>query len=149
MTVAFRPARPQDVAAIVDLLADDILGQGREGAADLTPYLSAFEAIRDDPHNLLIVGEDDGAIVACYQITFITGLSQMGARRAQIEGVRVARDRRGKGIGATLIADAEQRARDADCRLMQFTTSKARDDAHRFYDRLGFTPSHIGYKKTL
>ena len=148
MTVAFRPARVPDIAAVVGLLADDILGQGREGA-DLAPYLAAFEAMRTDPGNLLIVGEEAGAVVACYQITYITGLSQSGARRAQIEGVRVAQDRRGSGIGTLLMADAEQRARDAGCRLMQFTTDKTRRDAHRFYDRMGFTPSHIGYKKTL
>ena len=41
------------------------------------------------------------------------------------------------------------RARAAGCRQMQLTTNRARTDAHRFYDRLGFTPSHIGYKKTL
>lgn len=148
MTVAFRLARQQDIAAVAGLLADDVLGQGREGA-DLAPYLAAFEAMRNDPGNLLIVGEEDGAIVACYQITFLVGLSQKGARRAQIEGVRVAQHRRGRGIGTMLIADAERRARNAGCRLMQFTTNKARRDAHRFYDRMGFTPSHIGYKKTL
>lgn len=148
MTVAFRPARVQDIAAVVGLLADDILGQGREGA-DLAPYLAAFEAMRTEPGNLLIVGEEAGAVVACYQITVITGLSHSGARRAQIEGVRVAQNRRGSGIGTLLMADAERRARDAGCRLMQFTTDKTRRDAHRFYDRMGFTPSHIGYKKTL
>lgn len=89
MTVAFRPARVPAIAAVVGLLADDILGQGREGA-DLAPYLVAFETMRNDPGNLLIVGEEAGAIVACYQITVITGLSHRGARRAQIEGVRGA-----------------------------------------------------------
>lgn len=133
---------------MVALLADDMLGQGREGA-ELAPYLAAFDAMMAEGANHLIVGEDGGAVIACYQITFISGLSLTAARRAQIEGVRVARDRRSQGIGAALLADAETRARAAGCRLIQFTTNRARTDAHRFYDRAGFTPSHIGYKKAI
>ena len=144
----FRPARRSDVAAVVALLADDALGRTREGA-DLAPYLAAFDAMTAEGANLLIVGEDGGRVAACYQITFITGLSLKATRRAQIEGVRVAPDLRGRGHGAALIADAEARARDAGCALLQFTTNAARRDAHRFYERLGFTPSHIGYKKAL
>lgn len=146
--VRFRAAVEGDIAAVVALLADDMLGRGREGAPNRA-YLDAFRAMRDEGQNHLIVAEQDGRIVACYQITFISGLSLSAARRAQIEGVRVASDCRGAGLGAALIADAEARARAAGCALMQFTTNAARRDAHRFYDRMGFTPSHIGYKKPL
>ena len=41
------------------------------------------------------------------------------------------------------------RARAGGATLLQFTTNAARTDAQRFYQRLGFTPSHIGFKKTL
>ncbi len=63
--------------------------------------------------------------------------------------MRVAASHRGQNIGTALIHDAEARARAAGCTLLQFTTNRARSDAHRFYDRLGFTASHIGYKKSL
>lgn len=148
MTVNFRPASRGDVAAVVALLADDMLGKGREGT-DLAPYVAAFDAMQDEGANLLVVGTVGDTVVACYQITFISGLSLTAARRAQIEGVRVAGHLRGQRIGEALIADAEARARAAGCTLMQFTTNKSRAQAHRFYDRLGFTPSHIGYKKSL
>jgi GNAT superfamily N-acetyltransferase len=72
-----------------------------------------------------------------------------GARRAQIEAVRVAAGRRGAGIGEALIRDAIARARDAGCSLVQLTTDRQRSDAHRFYERLGFVPSHIGMKLAL
>lgn len=147
-TVQFRPATRADIAAVVALLADDILGQTRE-QPDLAPYLAAFGQMQAEGANHLIVGEQDGRVVATYQITFIQGLSQTATRRAQIEAVRVAADLRGQGLGAALMRDAEARARAAGCRLMQLTTNRSREDAHRFYDRLGFTPSHIGYKKVL
>ena len=146
--IPFRPATRADVPAVVALLTDDILGAGREGA-DMPPYLAAFDAMQAEGANHLIVGEEDGQVVACYQIVFISGLSLSGARRAEIEGVRVAAHLRGQGLGAALMADAEARARVAGCRLIQLTTNRARGDAHRFYARLGFTPSHIGFKKPL
>ena len=148
MTVRFRPASRDDVRAVAALLADDMLGQGRE-TADMRVYLAAFDAMQAQGSNHLIVGLMGDDIVAYYQLLLISGLSSSGARRAQIEGVRVASDRRRAGIGAQLIADAEGRARDAGCSQMQLTTDRSRVDAHRFYDRLGFTPSHIGYKKAL
>nr|WP_233253365.1 GNAT family N-acetyltransferase [Paracoccus binzhouensis] len=129
-------------------MRDDMLGQAREGD-DFAPYLAAWEAMQAEPGNQLIVGMIGDEVVACYQITFISGLSLSAARRAQIEGVRVRPDLRGQRIGAALIGDAEARARAAGCALLQFTTNRSRADAHRFYDKLGFTPSHIGYKKFL
>lgn len=146
--VAFRKARRDEVAAVLALLRDDMLGQARE-AGDLAPYLAAWDAMQAEAANHLVVGLLGGEVIACYQITVISGLSLRAARRAQIEGVRVRPDLRGRGIGAALIRDAESRARAASCTLLQFTTNRSRTEAHRFYDRLGFTPSHIGYKKSL
>lgn len=148
MAVSFRDATRADVPFVVAMLADDMLGRQREAAA-LESYLAAFDAMQAENGNLLIVGQDRGQVIACYQLTLISGLSLAAARRALLEGVRVADSHRGQGVGQALIADAESRARVAGCTLLQFTTNKARKDAHRFYDRLGFTASHIGYKKPL
>ena len=144
----WREATRLDVPAIVALLAADSLGQSRE-IADPAAYLAAFDAMQREGDNRLIVAEAEGRVVACYQITFISGLSLQGTRRALVEAVRVSPGLRGQGIGAQMFADAEARARAAGCRIMQLTTNAARTDAHRFYDRLGFTASHVGFKKTL
>ena len=40
-------------------------------------------------------------------------------------------------------------ARCRGCAVVQLTTDKTRADAHRFYERLGFTASHEGYKLQL
>lgn len=148
MTTVFRPARRGDVEAIVALLADDPLGAQRE-TAGLAAYLEAFDRIAADTATTLIVGEEGGRIVATYLLSILPGLSSGGQTRAQLESVRVAIDLRSQGIGAGLVADAETRARAAGATLMQLTTHKSRARAHAFYDRLGFTPSHIGYKRAL
>ncbi|MEP2027082.1 MAG: GNAT family N-acetyltransferase [Paracoccaceae bacterium] len=148
MRVEFREAKLEDVPAVVALLRDDSLGSHREGA-DLSDYRNAFCRMNEEGNNTLIVGECAGKIIATFQLTFISGLSLRAARRAQIESVRVSGDVRGQGIGEAMIANAEMRARAAGCRLMQLTMNGSRTDSARFYQRLGFTPSHIGYKRDL
>ena len=146
--IAFRDAVRGDVPAVVALLADDVLGQGRE-SDDLAPYLAAFDAMAASNNNRLIVGELEGRIAATYQLTFIDGLSLKAARRAQIESVRVASDLRGGGYGEQLIGDAKGRARAAGCSLLQLTANDERKDAHRFYQNAGFDPTHVGFKLWL
>ena len=149
MTVAFREASEDDLPAVVGLLADDPLGKGREGS-DLDRYGDAFRKMASDSFNRLIVGEaENGRIVATYQLTLIHGISLNAATRAQIEGVRVAPDLRGGGIGAALLDDAEARAKAGGAALVQFTTNRVRDRAHAFYRRLGYEDSHLGFKKLL
>ncbi len=144
----WRNATRADVPAMVALLADDPLGKGRETAQPET-YLAAFDDIAANPAHQLIVGEHDGRIIACAQLTILAGLSRGGARRAFVEAVRVTSDLRSQGIGAALMAECETRARAAGAQVLQLTTDKSRLEAHRFYQRLGFEASHLGMKKAL
>jgi GNAT superfamily N-acetyltransferase len=149
--VTFRTARRGDLDAIVAMLVDDDIARSRSGhVAHVTPdVIAAFDAIERDPNNELIVGEQDGAIVASLQLTCIPGLSRGGMRRAQIESVRVRADLRGQRIGQQLIEAAIDRARERGCGVMQLTTDLQRTAAHRFYRRLGFEASHAGMKRSL
>ena len=149
--VSIRRAGRDDVPAIVRLLADDDLGRGREDAGEplAIAYLHAFAAIEAQTGNQLMVAVLDGRVVGCLQLTLIPGLSRMGMLRAQVEAVRVDRHCRGRRIGELLMAHAIGHARDAGCGLVQLTTDRARSDAHRFYERLGFVPSHLGMKLQL
>lgn len=151
MTLTFRKARLEDLGALVDMLADDGLGRGREDASRplRADYVEAFAAIDADPNQHQLVAEENGAIVGTLQITFIRGLSRRGATRGLIEGVRVAGARRGGGIGAAMMREAVALCRARGCSLVQLTTDKSRKDAHRFYARLGFEASHEGFKMTL
>lgn len=149
--VRFREATAADLPAMLQLLVDDDLARARGGyAAEVTPAVrAAFEAIARDANNELWLGERDGEVVAMLQLTLIPGLSRGGMRRALVEAVRVRADLRSRGIGEALMAHAEQRAKGAGCGLIQLTTDRKRLAAHRFYERIGYEPSHIGMKKKL
>ncbi len=147
-TLTIRRATRADVPLIVAMLADDFLGARREAYADPLPtlYYKAFEAIQASPCTELVVAELEGQVVGTLQMFFLPSLSFQGGTRAQVESVRVAADRRGQGIGSAMMQWAIQRARSQGCRMLQLTTHGERKDAHRFYERLGFTANYVGMK---
>ncbi|MEU4985074.1 GNAT family N-acetyltransferase [Streptomyces sp. NPDC021969] len=144
-----RPTTAEDIPAVVAMLADDPLGAQRESPDDLGPYRAAFERLRVDPNQHLVVAVRDGRVVGTLQLTIVPGLSRRGATRSIVEGVRIHGDERGSGLGTQLIEWAIDESRRQGCHLVQLTSDKTRTDAHRFYERLGFEASHTGFKLQL
>lgn len=149
--VMFRRAEAGDLEGIVALLADDPLGHQREdaGSPPNPRYVEAFRAIAADPNQLQAVAVLDGAVIGTLQLSFIPGLARKGAWRGQIEGVRIAAGYRRSGLGQRMFTWAIDQCRAKGCDLVQLTTDRQRPDAHRFYERLGFAASHVGYKLAL
>lgn len=147
----FREAAEADLPAIVAMLADDVLGATREAPGEplAEGYRAAFARIAQNPHDHLVVAELDGEVAGCAQLTFLSGLSHVGMTRAQIEGVRVAAPHRGSGLGEALIRHLVGLARAEGAGVVQLTSNAARERAHRFYERLGFRPTHVGFKLDL
>ena len=151
MNLAFREALESDLSKLVALLADDELGATREdNSTPLNPrYLTSFNEIDLDPNNQLIVAESQKALVGMMQLTFIPYLTHTGSWRCLIEGVRIARPFRGKGVGTDLIQWAIESAKSRHCGIVQLTSDKQRPDAIRFYESLGFKATHEGFKLKL
>ncbi len=148
--LAARRARRADLPRLLELLADDVLGRQREDMGSDDPsYALAFDTIDRDANQLLLVAEHDSRVIGMLQLTFIPGLSRRGAWRANIEAVRVDDAMRGRGVGRWLMERAMDVARRRGCRLVQLTSDRRRTEAHRFYARLGFKDSHLGYKLAL
>ena len=146
VSIIIRRARRADVDKIVAMLADDPLGRGRERIEAPLPdcYFQAFARLEADVNIQLMVAEENGAVVGCLQLCILPGLSSQGASRGLIEDVRVASDRRSRGIGEQLVRWAVDEARARGCKLVELLTHHTRVDAQRFYERLGFSKSHVG-----
>jgi GNAT superfamily N-acetyltransferase len=149
--LVFRDAVVEDVPAIVAMYADDVLGREREDPVDPLPdyYFDGFREITADPRQRLVVAELDGELVGTLQLSFLSHLVLRGGRRAQIEAVRVRADQRGAGVGEALLGWAIDESKRNRCRLIQLTTNVEREDARRFYERLGFSATHVGMKLVL
>ncbi|MGB8705513.1 MAG: GNAT family N-acetyltransferase [Gillisia sp.] len=145
----FRKATEKDVSIIVEMIADDELGKKRESFQIPLPkkYLKAFEKINSDENQELIVVENENSeIIGTLQLSFIQYLTYQGGIRAQIEAVRIRKDKRGLGIGKTIFEWAINRAKERNAHLLQLTTDKRRPKAIKFYEDLGFKATHEGMK---
>lgn len=151
MKLAFRAAKHEDLGALIALLSSDLLGSQREDSSNQVnnAYISAFEAIVQDKNNELLVAEFEGALIGMLQITFIPYLTHIGSWRCLIEGVRIHKDFRGRGFGEEIFEYAFNQAKDKGCNIVQLTSDKQRPDAIRFYEKLGFEASHVGFKLVL
>jgi GNAT superfamily N-acetyltransferase len=152
--LTFRDAVPADIATIVGLShAGDARGPDTPplDPATLTDprYRAAFDEITADPSHRLIVAERNGEIVGTLQISVIPGMPNFGMKRGMLENVHIRADQRGSGLGTEMVQWAIERCREAGCGLVQLTSNKVRHDAHRFYEKLGFTKSHEGFKLRL
>lgn len=147
----FRTAKKSDVKDIVRLLADDELWCKWEKYAEPLPeaYYNAFSAIENQSGNQILLAIEGETVVGCLQLTIIPGLARLGMKRAQIEGVRVDKNYRVQKIGEALFRKAMKIAKSEGSGLVQLTTDKNRADAHRYYEKFGFTSSHEGMKLIL
>jgi GNAT superfamily N-acetyltransferase len=144
-----RPATRAELPAVLALLADEETVVDAASVVVTEAYERAFAAITADPRNEMLVLVDGGLVLGCLQATYIPGLGKGGAERALFEAVRIRADRRGGGLGRDLMERAVARARGRGCALVQLTSDKRREAAHRFYASLGFARSHDGFKLAL
>ena len=149
--LVLRPADEADLERIVELLQLGVVPGGpasTEDPGDLAPYRSALREIARMGGTVL-VAERAGEVVGVCQLIVFRHLQSRGGRCAEIESVHVHPEHRGAGIGAALLREAVDRARAQGCYRVQLTSNAARPDAHRFYERFGLSPTHVGFKMPI
>jgi GNAT superfamily N-acetyltransferase len=149
MSLHIRPAESSDLGALVGLLQQLSLDEAREDAASLAAYEAAFAEVRADPRQTVLVVDEDGQVAGMACFIAVPNLSHIGRPYAIVEDVVVDVSRRGLGIGEALVRQAIAMAREAGCYKLVLTSNRRRTDAHRFYERLGFTATHYGFRLDL
>ena len=146
-----RKAEESDLPSLIGLFAADALG-GHGDTADPSAYddyLRAFRTIAASPEQTLYAAKLAGEVVGTFQTMITTTLTGRGSSAMIIEAVQTRADMRGQGIGAAMISFCIDEAKSRGMRMIQLTSNNARKDAHRFYERLGFKPTHLGFKMLL
>jgi GNAT superfamily N-acetyltransferase len=147
--LTIRAARADDLKEVLALLNEDAIREVTEDYSDLAPYAAALAEITAAPHSTVLVGELEGEIVATAQVTWQRRMMYGASLVCQIESVRVSSRRRGQGIGGEIVGWIVDDARRRGCARVELTSNAKRADARRFYERLGFTASHVGMKLYL
>lgn len=146
-TLQIRPARPEDWPAVSGLLVE--LGRGvAEGTADDPTHRMHFAGHIRQISNVTLIAEHEGEVVGVLDMEYY---QRLGDHRPQahVNDVVVTERLRGGGIGRTLIDRAEELARKRGCFRMALVTSGWRADAHRFYERRGWTDFGTWFVKPL
>ena len=151
-SLIIRPARKEDVREIVHLVnAGGPGGKPRGVIPDPFPlyYFETFEKISANPSCRLMVAEMEGKVIGTFQLNFLTYLAAKGRDDIQVEAIHVKQEYRGQGIGTEMMKWVIAEAKRRNCRRIQLTSDKTRQDAHRFYERCGFKATHEGMKLVL
>jgi len=149
--IIVREARASDIEAIVRLHeADSVGGHGDQWSeATRGDYAAAFAAIAASPESALFVACDEETVVGVFQVVLLHSIAGRGRSRVKVEGVQVSGAHRSRGIGAIMMARAEEWARERGAAFVELGSNKKRQDAHRFYLRVGYANSHESFKKIL
>jgi GNAT superfamily N-acetyltransferase len=151
--LVIRPAEEADLGRLVQLLVLGVVPGGppsTEDPHDLAPYRDAWRHIAEaDDGGVLLVAVMARDVVGVCQLIVFRHLQARGGLCAEVESVHVHPVHRGTGVGGALVREAIARARRLGCYRVQLTSNAARHEAHRFYQGLGFVPSHVGFKLRL
>ena len=148
MSVVVRAIERDEVPAAIALIVEGSLAPGGERPDDVDAYWRAVLVTRDREGDVL-VASDGAEVVGVCQVMILAHFQHAGGRCCEVESVYVRSDRRGRGIGSSLLGAAEAMARAAGCYRLQLTSRNPRLDAHRFYRALGFEQNSQGFKKPL
>lgn len=142
MNPSVRDARPEDAAAVAELLAELGYPSSAEQAAE------RLERIARDPSTLVLVAEVDGEIggLAALHVQSLVERDDLGCELAALV---VGKRFRRRGIGTRLTEAIEAEARGRGCVKLVLNTAHRRADAHAFYEALGYEHSGRRYAKEL
>lgn len=140
--------RFEDVAAAAALLAEGTLSPGVEQPDRVDDYWRSVERCRAQGGDV-VVYRDGAEVVGVLQIMVLHHFQHTGGTSVELESFHVRADRRSRGVGAAMLAYAEDVARSLGAYRVQLTSNTLRPDAHRFYRREGYEQTHAGFRKQL
>lgn len=134
--IIFGEAVEDDLPAILRLYASaEITDESVFTLDEARQHLQVFKSY---PSFRIFVAIIDGAVVGTYELLIMDNLAKRGKKSGVVEDVAVDRAHQGRGIGRAMMQHAREQCRLAGCYKFVLSSNLKREDAHRFYDALGF-----------
>lgn len=133
--VEIRPAKRNDLSAILAMMADL---ETDDQTLDLSAAEAIFKRMQSYPNYTIYVAVAEGEIIGTFSLLIMDNLAHMGAPSGIVEDVVVHSFWRGQGIGKQMMQFAMQQCQKAGCYKLVLSSNLIREQAHRFYDQLGF-----------
>ena len=144
-----RTATEEDIPRVLELYQELVTStapaeMGRTPSLD--DYRRIYQQARTMPGHELIVAEEGDEVIGTLVLVIVPNLSHHGLPWAVVENVVTDRRLQRQGIGRLMMEHAINRSREAGCYKLQLASSKTREEAHRFYESLGFEASAHGFR---
>ncbi|MGO9605891.1 MAG: N-acetyltransferase family protein [Candidatus Binataceae bacterium] len=147
--IKIRRARESDLPALNALYRELKLDEYDGYAPSPAKLRAGFRRIAGSRDHHLIVAECDGKVAGTIHVHIFRHLGHGVRPSAIVENVVVADAMRSRGIGEKMLEAAKAIAIRERCYKLALTSSIHRSGAHRFYQRLGWLPSHHGFSLAL
>ncbi len=138
-----RPVRESELATMLELLSH--LHARDEPLPDEPALQEVWQQILTNPKIHCLVGELDGQLVCTCIMTIIPNLTRGARPYSLVENVVTHADFRNRGLGAQLMQHTLQLAWDSGCYKVMLLSGLHREEAHRFYERVGFEKRRVGF----
>lgn len=139
ITVSIRLATPEDLPDVLKLYHQSGLDEGC--GLTLAEAEQWFQRLQQYPNYRLWVAtlkELDDRRVGTFTLLVMDNLVHHGSPSGIVEGVAVDPAFQGQGIGQQMMQFAIDQCRTAGCYKLSLSTNLKRQDAHAFYESLGF-----------
>jgi GNAT superfamily N-acetyltransferase len=97
-----------------------------------------FAIFRSYPHYRLYLAVVDGSAAGTYSLLIQDKLAKRGQPSGIVEDVAVDPASQRQGVGRAMMEHAREECRKAGCYKLTLSSNLKREEAHRFYDQLGF-----------
>ncbi len=136
LKVEIREATDKDLPSVLSLYAHLDTENGQVLSVERARRV--VTKIKSYPDYRIYVVMADGKIIGTFALLIMDNLAHMGAKSGIVEDVVVHPSRQGRGIGKQMMQFAMDRCRDKGCYKLALSSNIVREEAHRFYDSLGF-----------
>jgi len=143
----FHIATMDDLPQVVALLAS--LNGPEEPAMPLNRAAEIFRRIATYPDYSIWLLSGPQGLLGTYSLMIMDNLGHGGAPEAIVENVAVSSVHRSQGAGTRMMRHAMDQARQRGCYKLVLSSNIARERAHAFYDRLGFSRHGISFQVQL
>jgi len=144
MSYAVRRAIEKDLPAVYDCIC-----RLEETSFNYEAFASIYNKNIRSEDCICLVAESATNGIAGFAGCHIQSLLHHCGKVAEIQELFVAQPFRGLGIGKHLIKKMEQELLALGCVSFEVTAQNKRTETHRFYEGLGFTPTHKKFVKQL
>ena len=145
--VTIRDAREEDLPAVLELYS--AAGIGGEQNFTLLEARAHLAALKQNPSFRILVALVNGSVAGTYELFIMENMAKRGKRSGIVEDVAVRPQFRGRGIGRAMMQHALEQCKQAGCYKLTLSSNLKREDAHKFYESLGFERHGYSFRVDL